>query len=134
MGNPNGRCQFFFVVSLSSVISTETDIDEAYTYLANIVGILQPTFTIQSCTRLTKVLGEDRASTSEPEGHSEKATPLPEILNYRISLSTHRIGTSKDRSALKQRASKDSHKGLSEAEIPIGEDSSDEMKRCSEWQ
>ena len=48
MGNPNGPCQFF-VVSLSGEISTETDIDEAYTYLANIVGILQPTFTIQSC-------------------------------------------------------------------------------------
>ena len=82
--------------------------------------------------RPTKVLGEDRASTSEPEGHSEKATPLSEILHCRISLSTHRIGTSKDRSALKQRTSKDSHKVWSEADIPIGEDSSDEMKRCSE--
>ena len=49
MSNSNGWCQFFFVVSLSSVVGTETDIDKAYTYLANIVGILQPTFTIQSC-------------------------------------------------------------------------------------
>ena len=48
MGNPNDGCQFFFVVSLSRVISAETDIDETYTNLANIVGILQPTFTIQS--------------------------------------------------------------------------------------
>ena len=74
--------------------------------------------------RLTKVLGEDRASTSEPEGHLEKATPLPEILHYQISLSIYRIRTSKNRSALKQRMSKDLYKVWSKADIPIREDSS----------
>ena len=34
--------------------------------------------------RPTKVLGEDRASTSEPKGHSEKATSSPGISNCRI--------------------------------------------------
>ncbi len=38
--------------------------------------------------RPTKVLGEDRASTTEPEGHSEKAALLSEIFSCRISLST----------------------------------------------
>lgn len=71
--------------------------------------------------RPTKVLGED---TSEPEGHSEKATPLPEIYNCRISLSIYRIRTSKNSSALKELSSKDSHKVLSQADVLIREDSS----------
>ena len=37
-----------------------------------------------SFMRPTKVLGEDRASASEPEGHSEKATSLPGTFNCRI--------------------------------------------------
>ena len=37
-----------------------------------------------SFIRPTKVRGEDRASASEPKGHSEKATSLPGIFNYRI--------------------------------------------------
>ena len=49
MGNSNGRCQLFFVISLSRMISTETDIDEAYTNLTNIVAIPHPTFRIESC-------------------------------------------------------------------------------------
>ena len=48
--------------------------------------------------RLTKVLGEDRASASEPEGHSENAISLLEIFNCRISLSTHQVWISKDSS------------------------------------
>ena len=74
--------------------------------------------------RPTKVLGED---TSKPESHSEKATPLLEIYNCRISLFTHRIRTSKDSSALKELSSKDSHKVLSQADVPIGDDSSDKI-------
>ena len=50
----------------------------------------------------TKVLGEDRASINEPDGHSEKAAPLPEIFNCRISLSTHCIWTLKIGPALEQ--------------------------------
>ena len=50
--------------------------------------------------RQTKVLGEDRASTSGTEDHSEKAIPLPEICNCQISLSTLCIWTSKDSSRL----------------------------------
>lgn len=34
--------------------------------------------------RPTKILGEDRASASEPKGHSEKVTSLPGIFNCRI--------------------------------------------------
>ncbi len=34
--------------------------------------------------RPTKVLGEDRTSTSKPKGHSEKETSLPGISNCRI--------------------------------------------------
>ena len=37
-----------------------------------------------SFMRPTKVLGEDRAYTSEPKGHSEKETSLPGISNCRI--------------------------------------------------
>ena len=55
---------------------------------------------LESFMRPTKVLGEDRASTSEPEGHSEKAAPLPEIFDCRISLSTYCIWMSKDSSRL----------------------------------
>ncbi len=33
---------------------------------------------------------------TKPEGHSEKAAPLLEIFNCRISPSTHRTWTSKD--------------------------------------
>ena len=47
-----------------------------------------------------KVLGEDRASNSEPVGHSEKAAPWPEIFDCRICLSTHCIWTTKDSSRL----------------------------------
>ncbi len=50
--------------------------------------------------RPMKVLGEDRASTGESEDQSEKAAPLPEVFNCRISLGTHCIWTSKDSSRL----------------------------------
>ena len=60
--------------------------------------------------RLTKILGED---ISESEGHLEKTTPLPEIYNCRISLSTYRIRILKNSFALKELSSKDSHKVLS---------------------
>ena len=59
--------------------------------------------------RPTKLLGEDRASTSESEGYLEKAAPLPEIFSCRISLSTHCIWTLKIDPALEELASKDSH-------------------------
>ena len=51
---------------------------------------------LESFMRPTKVLGEDTASTSGPE----KAAPLPEIFDYRISLSTYCIWISKDSSRL----------------------------------
>ena len=50
MSNSNSPCQLFFVISLDNVINIEIDINEVYTYLANIIEILQSTFTIQSCT------------------------------------------------------------------------------------
>ena len=37
-----------------------------------------------SFMRPTKILGEDRASTSEPKNHLEKAISLLETFNYRI--------------------------------------------------
>ena len=37
-----------------------------------------------SFMRLTKILGEDRASISEPKGHLKKKTSLLKIFNYRI--------------------------------------------------
>ena len=37
-----------------------------------------------SFMRLTKILGEDKASISEPKDHLEKAISLLEIFNYRI--------------------------------------------------
>ena len=74
--------------------------------------------------RPTKVLDED---TSEPKSHSEKTISLSEIYNYRISLSTHRIRTSKNSSALKELSSKNSHKVLSQTDVLIREDSSDKI-------
>ena len=80
-----------------------------------------------SFMRSTKVLDEDRASISEPDSHSEKTASLSEILNCRISLSTYRIWISKNRFALKQRASKNSHKVWSKADVSIGEDTSNKI-------
>lgn len=44
-----------------------------------------------------------------------------------ISLCTYQIWTSKDRSALKELATKDLHKLWSDADVPIGRDSSDKV-------
>ena len=57
---------------------------------------------LESFMRLTKILGEDRASISKPEGHSEKVAPLPEIFDCRISLSIYCIWISKDNSRLEE--------------------------------
>ena len=48
MSDSNSRYRLFFVAVLSRVIRIKADRNETTTYVANTVGILQPTFRIQS--------------------------------------------------------------------------------------